>query len=429
MVARITTPVARHSALYYNENKVGEKAAELIHASNFILDKDQLTLVQKKERFTRLYDLNKEPSYKSLHVSLNFHPSEQFPRDQLIEIAAEYMDGIGFGDQPYLVYQHLDAGHPHMHIVSTNVLPDGQLISMHNIGRDKSEPARKELEKKYHLVRAEDQKNKLASALKPVDAQRLQYGKSETKRGITNVLDHVLKQYKFTSLAELNAILRLYNLRADPGQPGARIQHHKGLLYQITDANGKGVGVRIKASSIYSKPTLANLEKLFEKNKIKREPDLKTLRSAIDVVIRSRPAHWDQFIKDLKAEKVLVIPYINDQGRLYGISFLDLDTKAISTGSGLGKQYGATAILEKLGLDPLLQKMPIPAKVQKKARTKASGNNQGSLWPKGKNEQEQTASPSLAGEALEILLRQEEQNQQLPFELRKDQKKRKKPSL
>jgi hypothetical protein len=28
------------------------------------------------------------------------------------------MDKIGFGDQPYLVYRHLDAGHPHIHIVT-----------------------------------------------------------------------------------------------------------------------------------------------------------------------------------------------------------------------------------------------------------------------------------------------------------------------
>ena len=37
------------------------------------------------------------------------------------EIADEYMQKIGFGEQPYLLYQHNDAGHPHIHIVTTTL--------------------------------------------------------------------------------------------------------------------------------------------------------------------------------------------------------------------------------------------------------------------------------------------------------------------
>jgi hypothetical protein len=51
-----------------------------------------------------------------------------------------------------------------------------------------------------------------------VNAQRVNYGKSPTKRGIVNVLDAVLPKYKYVSLAELNAVLKLYNLTADRGK-------------------------------------------------------------------------------------------------------------------------------------------------------------------------------------------------------------------
>lgn len=64
------------------------------------------------------------------------------------------MDKIGFGDQPYLIYQHHDAGHPHIHITSINVQDNGKRIDMHNIGKDKSEPARKEIEEAFNLVKA-----------------------------------------------------------------------------------------------------------------------------------------------------------------------------------------------------------------------------------------------------------------------------------
>jgi len=102
----------------------------------------------------------------SVHISLNFDPSERLSQDRLKEIAATYMDKIGFGKQPYLVYQHFDAGHPHIHILTVKVDAEGNNIGTHNIAKERSEPARKALEQQYNLVRAEDQDRKKYS-LKP----------------------------------------------------------------------------------------------------------------------------------------------------------------------------------------------------------------------------------------------------------------------
>lgn len=54
--------------------------------------------------------------------------------------------------------------------------------------------------------------------LYPVNAQRITYGKTETKRAVSNVLMKVISEYKFTSLSALNAVLRLYNVTADRGE-------------------------------------------------------------------------------------------------------------------------------------------------------------------------------------------------------------------
>ena len=70
----------------------------------------------------------------------------------MVDIASFYMEKIGFGQQPYLVYQHLDAGHPHIHIVGTNIQKDGKRISLHNIGRNQSTTARRELEKRMEII-------------------------------------------------------------------------------------------------------------------------------------------------------------------------------------------------------------------------------------------------------------------------------------
>ena len=71
------------SVLNYNEKKVSQNAAELIHASGFLKDPDRMNYYDKAERFQRLNDLNPRTKVNMLHISLNFDPSEQLSKDQL----------------------------------------------------------------------------------------------------------------------------------------------------------------------------------------------------------------------------------------------------------------------------------------------------------------------------------------------------------
>jgi hypothetical protein len=128
------------------------------------------------------------------------------------------MEKIGFGDQPYLVYQHHDAGHPHVHVVTTNIRNDGTRIKLHNIGRNQSEKARKEIEKEFKLLKAQREQLKQAYVLKPVNVQKVQYGKSETKQAITNVLDAILPTYKYASLAGTQCGPETIQRSGRPGQ-------------------------------------------------------------------------------------------------------------------------------------------------------------------------------------------------------------------
>ncbi len=160
MVAVIKSSSSISNALYYNENKVKQKVADLIHSSGFVKDTDLLTLNDKLKYFKKLTQLNQQTKLNSVHISLNFDPSEKIPIETLRQIADTYMDRIGFGNQPYLVYQHNDSGHPHIHIVTTNIQRNGKRISMQNIGRNQSEKARKEIEIEFKLVQADTHKLK-----------------------------------------------------------------------------------------------------------------------------------------------------------------------------------------------------------------------------------------------------------------------------
>ena len=155
---------------------------------------------------------------------------------------------------------------------------------MHNLGRNQSEKARKEIEREFGLVHAQQQQ-KADYNLKPVNAQKVQYGKAETKRAVTNVLDYVLPNYKYASLAELNAVLKQYNVIADRGSESSRIYQSRGLVYRILDNSGEKIGVPIKASLIYSKPTLRNIEARFERNERERQRHKQRIMNAVDFAV------------------------------------------------------------------------------------------------------------------------------------------------
>ena len=255
-------------ALNYNEKKVQQGEAECLLAQNFLKDADQMNFYEKLGTFEKLTSLNERATTNTLHVSLNFDPSDKLENEKLIAIANSYMKQIGFGDQPYLVYRHFDTGHPHIHIISTNIQRDGSRISMHNMGRNQSEVARKEIEIEFGLVKAESRKLFEALKLKPVSAQKINAGKRSTKAAISNILGIVIPQYKYGSLAELNAVLKLYNVTADRCGEDSHTYKHNGLLFRVLDEKGNKVGTPIKASLFYMKPTLNNLEKRFAENEI-----------------------------------------------------------------------------------------------------------------------------------------------------------------
>lgn len=360
MVAVIKAGHSIHRIFNYNENKVKEGVAECIGAENFPLNAGEMSLKIKLGYLLKRTELNKNVKRNSVHISLNFDPSEaHLAKEKLMEIANVYMQKLGFGEQPYLVYQHYDAGHPHIHIVTTNIQPDGKRIDLHHLGIRKSEPARKEIEKMFGLVVADARTRREAFKLKPVDVRTVQYSRTETKRAITNVLDAVVLNYKYASLPELNAALKQYNILADRGGEESRIFKSGGLVYRILDENGKPMGVPIKASDFYNKPTLKFLEERYSSNDALRQPFKARIKNEIDGLFISKKPTLDELATHLQRKGIHVALRQNDTGFIYGVTYVDHQTKCIFNGSALGKQYSAKALQERcLQPEPLPQNLP-----------------------------------------------------------------------
>jgi hypothetical protein len=351
-----------------------QNVAELLLAENYFKDAQLLNFREKLFMLEHQAKLNERVTANSVHISLSFDPEEKLTKEKLQGIAKSHMEQIGFSNQPYLVYQHHDAGHLHMHIVTTNITMEGKRIDMNNIGRTLSENARKSIDKEFKLISPESKKlskqlqqkerQENGQILKPVKLRKVQYGKSQTKAAIQNVVDYVMTQYKYTSLGEYNAALRLYNITADPGQKGSLMHEKKGLVYRVLDEAGNKIGTPIKASQFYNKPTLKNLETKFKQNEVLRERFAMRIKNQIDLAILHNNT-LENLSNALRAEAISVIARQSKDGRLYGLTFIDHKYQAVFNGSDLGRQYSAKAIQERCSINPENVKHEIPLLSQK----------------------------------------------------------------
>lgn len=254
---------------------------------------------------------------------------------------------------------------------------------------------------------------------KPVAASKVNYGKTETKRAIGNVLQHVLNNYKFTSLPELNAVLKLYNITADRGGEGSRIFKNKGLVYRVLDESGIKAGVPIKASDFHFKPILSSIESNFVKNELGRQKYLPGIKSAIDIALLKSPGiTLDELIATIERQGISTIVRRNNEGRLYGITYIDHRTRCVFNGSVLGKKYSAKGITERCG-EPVnsIEKQVSPLSFKPQVTKELEQDNPDSNKGTGGS---QAPSESM----VEGLVTPEETFSHVPFEWRK--KKRKK---
>lgn len=419
MVAVVKTGRSIHRVFNYNENKVSEGKAEIIGAGNYPFDPEKTSVTMRLNRLVKQMELRPNVKVNSVHISLNFDPSENnLPQDKMMQIAEAYMERLGFGSQPFLVYQHHDAGHPHLHLVTTNITADRQRISLHHLGINKSEPARKEVEKMFSLVAAEGQKNSKGNDLQPVRLARVNYGRTASKKALQVVLENIVDNYKYASLAELNAVLRQYNVLADRGTEGSRIYKTGGLIYHILNERGNPIGVPIKASAFYNKPTLKNLESRYGSNQVKRTPFKGRVKNAVDMALLGNKISLQKLIMTLKDQGIHVELRQAETGLIYGITYVDHTTKCVFNGSDLGKQYSAKAIQERCQPAPK-QGQHLPGH----AAPLATG-----LQPPSHTSAAETKEPVSSNQntdLLDVLLQPEQVSDYVPYPLKGKKKRRK----
>lgn len=346
MVAIIRSSASAKRSCQYNENKVDAGLASCILAGNYPCEAGDLTAKQRMLVLQKRLDLNERRKKGCLHIVLSFPAEDKLTQDELKKISQTYMDHIGLADQPFLVYQHLDTLHPHLHLVTVTVKADGSGISVFHSRQAAVKNVIKQIEKDYRLTPSA---GRMMPADKPESAQKIQYGRIPVTLAISQVLSVVLPNFKYSSLLELNAVLRHYNLVAKTGKPGSKIRFYQGLTYQMLTDDGRKIGAPVKASRLSGKPTLRYLHERFKANKLAVPTGQQRIKTLIDLALiapdtRSLAALGQR----LSQEGVKAVYALEATGKLCEVIFVDFRTRSVFSASQLGGRYTASKLLEHL---------------------------------------------------------------------------------
>ncbi|EFB31195.1 relaxase/mobilization nuclease domain protein [Segatella oris F0302] len=336
MIAKISATENLGGALGYNFKKVEKGEASILLAQGLYQNKegtytmaevftDMQALISEKHRTKKMV----------FHCSLNPHPDEKLSDETLMQIAREYMEALGYGNQPYIVFKHNDIAREHIHIVSLRVDSRGQKIN-DKFEKRRSKKITDALEKRFGLIPSPKVADKAVEETPKIDTTQ-----RNIKKQVASALRIVLKHYRFCSLGELNAILSKYNLAVEEVKTEFRGKKYDGLVYVPTDEKGNKAGTPIHASDIGRGVGYTAVQNRMQKSKQAIKPLVPTIRGKVLQAMRISPNTEKEFRQRLEEQGLRVVIRKNDNGRIYGITFIDDEQGVALNGSRLGKGYAA----------------------------------------------------------------------------------------
>lgn len=340
MVAKISHGASLYGALAYNHDKVARGTAEILSGNRMV--SDRLGLPSEDIRLALLsfenYLLaNRNTAKPVLHVSLSPAPEDNLTDGQMAELAASYMQKMGYGDQPYIVYKHDDTHNAHIHIVSVCVNGEGRKIS-DSYEHRRSMATCRELEADFGLRNGVDTEERNPKAeLKKVDASR-----GDVRHQIGNTLKAVLESYRFQTFGEYSALLSTLNIEAKQVKGKYNGVPYTGIIYAATDDSGKVVSPPFKSFRFGKRFGNEQLEKrmLLNLKAFKEGKWAPSIQADISRALQ-QAASRKQFVELLGQNRIDVVFRENEEGRIYGVTFIDHNRREVFNGSRMGKEFSA----------------------------------------------------------------------------------------
>lgn len=338
MIAKIGKGSNMYGAILYNQQKVEKENGAVL-----LLNKipDTVDGRYSSQYFNKCFEPYLSANIKTektvRHISLNPDPADKVSDEQFAEMAQVYMERMGYGNQPYIVFKHTDIDRTHIHIVSTCVDIDGKKIP-DDYDHPRSMAICRDLEQKYNLHKATEQEQKQSNKIfKPVD-----YHKGDIKSQIASVVRYLPKYYSFSTMGSYNALLSLFNITVEEVKGERNGQPVNGLVYVALDEKGNKVSNPFKASLFGKDAGVAQLQKHFEQSneKMKTNPARSVLKNTVELSIHTTGNEME-FKKQLVEQGISMIVRRNESGRIYGMTLIDHENRSVWNGSQLDRNLSA----------------------------------------------------------------------------------------
>ncbi|KOS06164.1 relaxase [Flavobacterium akiainvivens] len=338
MIAKIGKGSNMYGAILYNQQKVDREDGAVLLLNKIPDTVDgKYSVAYFNKCFEPYLSANIKTEKTVRHISLNPDPADKVSDEQFTEMARVYMERTGYGNQPYIVFKHTDIDRTHIHIVSTCVGIDGRKIP-DDYDHPRSMAICRDLEQKYNMKKATEQEQKQANKVfKPVS-----HNNGDIKSQIASVVRHLPKYYNFSTMGSYNALLSLFNITAEEVKGERNGQTVNGLVYFALDKNGNKVSNPFKASLFGKDAGVAHLQKHFEqsKEKMKTTPVKSVLKNTVEHAIHTTINETD-FKKQLTEQSINTVVRRNSEGRIYGMTFIDHESRTVWNGSQLDRNLSA----------------------------------------------------------------------------------------
>lgn len=338
MIAKIGKGENMIGALSYNQQKIDKEKGKVLLTNKIPETLDGSYTTAYLNRYFEPYLLANNKTEKPVrHISLNPDPSDKVSDEQFRDIAQQYMLEMGYGNQPFVVFKHTDIERTHIHIVTTCVEINGKKIP-DSYDHPRSMAICRKLEEKYNLKPATEQKQSENNRVfKPVD-----YFKGNVKSQVASVIRYLPKYYKYQSLGAYNALLSLFNITAEEVKGELHGQPKKGLVYFALNEAGEKVSNPFKSSLFGKEAGHAQLQIHFEQSteKMASSSTRAILKNTIEAAMHIASDEIE-FKKQLVDQGINTVVRRNDTGRIYGMTFVDHESRSVWNGSQLGKNLSA----------------------------------------------------------------------------------------
>ncbi len=255
MIARILYRQNVHGVLNY---VFGKGKSRVLGFQNTYSDTDT-----DREFFTNVlcHLGNRHDSEKRyVHTTINLPREEHLNDRDFFELSKNYMEHMGYGEQPFVVVRHNDTKHEHVHIVSTTIKEDGSIINLSNDFR-RNMATQKHLEKEYGLSPSPDSKEQKELPVYEVP----KINKSDVngiRFYIQDILNNTLQKYNVRSFDELAELVKPHHIIV---RPVKRDNGRIGVSYGVSIENGYRSRF-INGSTVHPKLSGPKLQKVFARN-------------------------------------------------------------------------------------------------------------------------------------------------------------------